>query len=230
MSPPTYYDDYEVESPPPGRGGAPEGAYYKIERGDTLYSIARKHNVRWHEIIEANPSLDPRDLRVGRVILVPGVAPVEGPAPVEPPPDAGTPRVHPGHPGPIPAERHYAWPLRGKVLAYYGQSVPWRTWVTNHGIDIRAGVGQAVTAAKSGRVSTFTTVPGFGKTVVLEHTDGAVTFYGHLDRILVRHGRWARQGEELGIAGSTGASSGTELHFRIMRTDGYINPMLYLPR
>ena len=190
--------------------------------------IARENGVDWRDIVEANSWIDPLDLPVGQSILIPGVAaPV---APGESDTASGDSRaIHPGYDGPIAAEREYVWPLRGTVAAHYGKSVPWRMWTTNRGIDIRAQSDRSVVAAKSGRVNTFASVPGFGRAVVLEHTDGATTFYGHLDRILVKHGRWVKRGEEIGLAGSSGATSGTALHFRILRGGAAVNPLLYLP-
>ena len=103
--------------------------------------------------------------------------------------------------------------------------------VRNYGIDLEASPEQCVVAARSGKISVFEEVPGFGKVVLLEHTDGTVTFYGHLARVLAPHGRWIRQGEPLAVAGSTGdLARGTELHFRVMRNEKYVDPLQSLPR
>ena len=226
--PPTHVPGVVVPPTTAPRTPRIAGGYYTIRKGDTLYSIARQNGIEWYDILEANSWLDPLDLPVGQSILIPGV-----PDPAAPGDPAsahgGSHAFNPGHDGPVPAERRYVWPVKGRVAAHYGQSVPWRMWTANHGIDIRADAGEAVVAAKSGRVNTFSEVPGFGRVVVLEHTDGTTTFYGHLNRILVKHGRWARQGEKIGVAGSSGATSGTALHFRILRNGATVNPLLYLP-
>jgi len=108
--------------------------------------------------------------------------------------------------------------------------VPWRQGERNRGIDIRARPRQLIVAAKSGRVNTFENVPGYGRAVVLEHRDGANTFYGNLDEVLVPHGRWIKQGEALAAAGSSAKSNGAQLHFRVERGGEFINPMSVLPR
>jgi len=101
--------------------------------------------------------------------------------------------------------------------------------VPNQGIDIRGREGQTVLAAKSGRVNTFDAMPGFGKVVILEHTDRTLTCYGHNDLILVSHGRWVKQGEPIAHVGSSGELvSGIMLHFRIMKNNAWVNPTLYL--
>jgi murein DD-endopeptidase MepM/ murein hydrolase activator NlpD len=188
--------------------------------------------VDWHTILDANPGLDPLDLQPGQVILIPRepalvkVSPDRQPRVVQP----ERPPRNPGYPGPLAAERTFAWPLRGTIIVRFGRTVSWRMGERNQGVDIRAKPGQVVSAAKSGRVSTFTDFPGYGRVIVLEHRDGTVTFYGHLDELLIDHGRWAKQGERIATAGSTGRSSGTELHFRVMRGSTLIDPVKHLPR
>ncbi|MBM7581542.1 LysM repeat protein [Caldicoprobacter guelmensis] len=59
----------------------PEGNFYTIRPGDTLFSIARRFNVSVDDILEANPGIDPENLRVGQVICIPlAVPPVTCPA------------------------------------------------------------------------------------------------------------------------------------------------------
>ncbi len=53
----------------------PEGNYYTIKAGDTLYSIARSYNISLDDLIEANPQIDPRRLFVGQVICIPLAVP-----------------------------------------------------------------------------------------------------------------------------------------------------------
>jgi lipoprotein NlpD len=220
-----------------------QGTPYTVQTGDTLYSIAKRYGMDWRAIVDANPTINPSELCPGQVILIPGggettppptpppitppvTPPEEAPRPLPPPPVAR----NPGHPGPIPAEARFIWPVRGNVLSRFRQPMSWRMNELNYGIDIRATPGEAVVAAKSGLVNTFTKLYGYGKVVVLVHQDHTTTFYGHLGEILVTHGTWVKQGEIIGTAGSTGQSSGTELHFRVMQGDRFIDPMPQLMR
>ena len=53
----------------------PEGNYYVIRRGDTLYEIARRFNVSLDDLIEANPAIEPENLSIGQVICIPLAVP-----------------------------------------------------------------------------------------------------------------------------------------------------------
>jgi len=53
----------------------PEGNFYTIQPGDTLYSLARFFNVSLDDLLEANPGIDPENLQIGQVICIPLVTP-----------------------------------------------------------------------------------------------------------------------------------------------------------
>jgi LysM repeat protein len=65
----------------PGTGPVPcpGGTLYTIRAGDTLFSLAQRFNVTVDAIIQANPGIDPNNLRVGQVICIPGTGPVPCP-------------------------------------------------------------------------------------------------------------------------------------------------------
>ena len=69
----------------------PEGNYYTIRSGDTLYAIAQRYNVSLDDLREANPYVDPNRLRVGQVICIPVAVP-----PVTCPPNAMSYTIRPG--------------------------------------------------------------------------------------------------------------------------------------
>jgi lipoprotein NlpD len=215
---------------------------HRIRRGDTLYAIARKHGVDWRDIVRANPWVEPDDLQPGQTLLIPAGAlrgPLEDTPARFPPPPGVAPRPEPrepaappsarGHAGPIPAERNFIWPVRGAILAGYGRPVAWREGEPNRGIDLRVRAGEPIRAVKSGRVNTFEHVPGYGRSVLVEHTDGAMTFYGYVQDFLIPHGRWVRQGEPVATAGSTRRFDGGRLHLRILRDGRFENPLALLP-
>jgi murein DD-endopeptidase MepM/ murein hydrolase activator NlpD len=215
---PTPESSFTTTLPPTVRGTA-----YTVRAGDTLYSIARRHGLDWHALVEANPSLQSMaELQPGQIIIIPseGAGASGGQAAESGMPGPAATR-NPGYASPIPAEPNFIWPLRGEIIARFGQS--------GSGVDIRAGAGQTVVAAKSGRVNVFEKAPEYGKVIVLEHQDGSATYYGRLGEILVAHGAWVKQGEAIATAGSSGGN-GAELQFRVMENDQFVDPLRVLPR
>ncbi len=92
------------------------------------------------------------------------------------------------------------------------------------GIDLAAPEGTAVAAAFSGRVTASGESEVWGKYVLIEHSDGFETYYCHLSEIYAPEGTVLRNGETLGLVGSTGWSTGPHLHFEV-RIDGIrVNP------
>jgi murein DD-endopeptidase MepM/ murein hydrolase activator NlpD len=69
----------------------------------------------------------------------------------------------------------------------------------------------------------------YGNVVYLDHGDGTQTRYAHLSRIDVQVGERLRQGDVLGLAGSTGASTGPHVHFELRFDGRAVDPLEYLP-
>ncbi len=107
----------------------------------------------------------------------------------------------------------FAWPLQGQVLSGFGGR---GGGVRNDGLNIRASTGDPVRAAAAGDVVyAGDQVPGFGNLVLIKHADGWVTAYGHLSRVEVRMQQKVEQGQQIGLAGSSGGVSEPQLHFEI---------------
>lgn len=84
------------------------------------------------------------------------------------------------------------------------------------GTDLGAPEGTPVLATKDGEVQTADYLGGYGYTVILHHEAGTQeTRYAHLSRILVKPGESVKQGEVVGLVGSTGNSTGPHLHFEL---------------
>lgn len=100
-------------------------------------------------------------------------------------------------------------------------------WGRNHnGVDIKAYLGDTVRAAFDGKVRVVSTSQGgYGKCVVIRHWNGLETLYGHLSKQLVKNNQTVKAGEPIGLAGNTGRSTGTHLHFETRFCGIAINPM-----
>ena len=120
-----------------------------------------------------------------------------------------------------------AWPLsiRGRLTSYFGR----RELIINGsnfhaGIDIAASTGTPILATKDGVVAKAGWLGGYGYAVYVNHNDGTQTRYAHMSQVFVSPSQGVRQGEQLGLVGSTGISTGPHLHFEL-RVNGYaVNP------
>lgn len=121
-------------------------------------------------------------------------------------------------------------PLEGKLNSRFGyRKDPFKSSLGFHtGIDIDAEYGESVVATADGTVSKAGWHHSYGKTVIIEHKDGYETLYGHLSKLTVKEGEKVTAGEVIGKAGSTGRSSGTHLHYEVIKNGKRVDPSNYL--
>ena len=153
------------------------------------------------------------------------------PAPSTPAPTSGTPtdaQISSFGRG------RFVWPVRGDIVSDYG---PKGTGQRNDGVNIRSPQGETVRAAAAGDVVyAGDQVPGFGNLVLIKHSDGWVTAYGHLARVDVKMQQKVVQGQQVGQVGSTGGVSEPQLHFEVryaptpQERARPIDPKLVLPK
>ncbi|MEM9999472.1 MAG: M23 family metallopeptidase [Pseudomonadota bacterium] len=96
------------------------------------------------------------------------------------------------------------------------------------GIDFRTPTGTPIYATAAGTVTKSGRHGGYGLMVEVRHANGLSTRYAHLSKIHVRKGAKIDTGEKVGLAGSTGRSTGPHLHYEVRRGDKATNPMTYL--
>ena len=98
------------------------------------------------------------------------------------------------------------------------------------GIDLVEPFGSPVQAADDGVVALVgSSSSGYGNYVVIAHSGGLNTLYGHLSTALVSVGQQVTQGTVVGLEGSTGNSTGAHLRFELRITQNPVNPAPYLP-
>ena len=85
----------------------------------------------------------------------------------------------------------------------------------HRGIDFAGKIGTELMAVAPGRVVSAGERVGYGTTVEIDHGLGFTTLYAHLSQTLVTRGDWVRPGTVIGLAGSTGRSTGPHLHYEI---------------
>jgi len=198
------------------------GVRHKVERGETIYSIAKKFNANPQSIVDFpfNSFADNEtfSLASGQDLIVP-----EG---VKPNVVAWSPSVNikqtTPNAGAVSATGSFVWPIGGRITQRF-------TWY-HRGLDIATSHGTPVLAADSGKVTAagWPDNSGYGNRVVIDHGNGFVTLYGHLSKVSVVVGQTVNRGNVIGLEGSTGRSTGPHLHFEIKRSGVLVNPLDYL--
>ncbi len=203
------------------------GISYRFGNEETYKTLAKKYNVRPDVLFERN-GCQPRP----KVVFVPGAVWKPSPRAI---PNLPTFASAPSNPSVIFNTGGYPLPYAVPVTSNYG----WRMnpvtgdWSLHSGIDLGAPMGTPVLAAKSGRVEFAGWSGGYGNLVELSH-DNMGTRYAHLAAIYVAPGQRVTRGQQVGIVGSTGRSTGPHLHFEIMvpSAEGWatLDPAPYLNR
>jgi len=116
-------------------------------------------------------------------------------------------------------------PAQGTFTSGFGGR--WGT--THYGIDFANSKGTPIVAAMDGTVIDAGPASGFGLWVRLQHDDGTITVYGHVNTITVEEGQTVKAGEQIATMGNRGFSTGTHLHFEVWNPSGKkINPLPWL--
>ncbi len=192
------------------------GISHRVVKGDTVYSIAKKYDTSPQSIVDFPFNTFVNDetfeLAIGQTIIVPdGVKPSQKTAPRvrQITPDAGT----------VVASGTFVWPASGSISQYFA-------WY-HKGVDIANKSAPNVLAADSGKVivAGWPDNYGYGNRVVIDHGNGYKTLYAHLSSIYVVAGQTVTRGSAIGKMGSTGRSTGTHLHFEIIKDGTYLNPL-----
>ncbi|MEW2633615.1 LysM peptidoglycan-binding domain-containing M23 family metallopeptidase [Streptomyces sp. NPDC048389] len=99
------------------------------------------------------------------------------------------------------------------------------------GVDFAAPTGSSIKAIGAGTVVSAGWGGAYGNEVVIRHTDGTYSQYAHLSSLAVSTGQSVSGGQQIGLSGSTGNSSGPHLHFEVRTGPSYgsdIDPVAYL--
>jgi murein DD-endopeptidase MepM/ murein hydrolase activator NlpD len=97
----------------------------------------------------------------------------------------------------------------------------------HEGLDIAVDFGTPVSATADGLVIYAAPHAGYGNVVILYHSNGITTRYGHLSRITVESGQRVKRGDQIGHAGSTGRSTGPHVHYEVRDNDQPVSPLGY---
>lgn len=183
------------------------GIVYVVKNGDTLSEISSTYKSKVSDIVAFNDLSNEGDIFIGDIIVVPG-------------------GVMPKKASPAPTQTQLAssffiFPTEGKIT----QGIHW-----SNGVDTANKCGTPVYAAAPGQVlrARYGWNMGGGNLVTILHSNGVVTYYGHLMTILVKQGDRVDVGDRIGLMGGgpgmagAGISTGCHLHFQVT---GAKNPL-----
>ncbi len=210
-------------------GSAPVGpGFYRVERGDTLYKIARDNRTSVSNIVRWNQMTNPDAIEVGQVLRV---APPPGTTTASTPSTTGTGsavRARPAPSAPVesavkPARSaRCSWPAAGNVVRTFDGS-------KSKGIDIANSPGTPVVAAAPGVVVyAGNGLRGYGNLIILKHNADYLTAYAHNRALLVKEGQSVTQGQSIAEMGNSD-SDRVALHFELRYGGRSIDPSRYLP-
>ena len=98
---------------------------------------------------------------------------------------------------------------------------------SHNGVDVAVEFGTPVSATADGLVVWAAPYAGYGNLVVVYHSNGITSRYGHLSKITVEAGQRVKRGDQVGHAGSTGRSTGPHVHYEIRQNDQPVDPLQY---
>ncbi len=216
--------------------------------GDTLYSLSRKYAVPVNDLAVMNKLSAPFNLTVGQKLRVPDLKSVvqnstkkatdvnvaktkvaqvadkntESAKKISSDPTKKLPTIG------ARSSSKFSWPVRGKILSNYGAK---SNGLFNDGINIASKRGTPIGAAENGVVAyAGNEVKGMGNLIIIQHSDGWMTVYAHMDSMNVRRGARVKVGQQIGTVGETGKVDSPQLHFEIRKGTKAYNPSTYLKK
>lgn len=97
------------------------------------------------------------------------------------------------------------------------------------GLDVAVAQGTPVKASAQGRVLAVDDYFFNGRTIFVDHGNGLITMYCHLERIDVKSGDTVSKGQHIGLSGQTGRATGPHLHWSVVLNGAMVDPELFIP-
>ncbi|MDR0301064.1 MAG: M23 family metallopeptidase [Treponema sp.] len=181
---------------------------YRVLKGDTLFSIAKKHDISLQRLQEINNFSSSHVIKVGDIVKVPG-QPKSNTAQSAPAPGKST-----GTTG-LPGILALRWPVNAKEISYMTGQM---------GVVVEGEINEAVKSLTQGKVISAGPWRKFGKVAIVEVAGGYFYMYGGCDTLSVNVGDKISPGTELGKLGVNAVSEKPQLFFMVFRSDIPIDP------
>jgi murein DD-endopeptidase MepM/ murein hydrolase activator NlpD len=211
-------------------GSAPVGpGFYRVERGDTVYKIARSNRQSVQNIVRWNNLPNPDAIEVGQVLRVEPPAGTASARTTAPRTTTTAPRESAdaadtssaSSPANAPSIS-LVWPTSGQVIRNFDGR-------DSKGIDITNAAGTPIVAAAPGTVVyAGNGLRGYGNLLIIKHNSDYLTAYAHNQALFVKEGQTVAQGQKIAEMGSSD-NDRVMLHFELRYQGRSIDPTRQLP-
>jgi len=227
------------------------GDSYRVKKGDTIYSIARRSSVSPQDLADANGLDDVSQVKLGQELVIPGKAKRKTPvrvasidkkaglsnldkksakAPIpKRKPDVSRNKIKSVDTGvgkKLTGSQRFMWPVGGRIVSKFGRQ---KSGTINDGVNLSVPVGTKVKAAEGGVVAyAGNELKGYGNLVLVRHKNNWVSAYAHNSKLLVKRGDKVSRGQVIAKSGKSGTVNQPQLHFELRKGSKPVNPMKYL--
>lgn len=200
--------------------------HYTVRKGDTLYSIAWQYGVDYRRLARWNGISEPYVIYPGQDIHL---RPQGGRKQQQS--ARGVRMNKQGRSYSRPQEKaataenaiKWQWPTPGKLVKL-------NTPIAKKGVNIAGRQGQSIKAAADGRVVySGSGLLGYGKLIIIKHSDVYLSAYAHNDQIYVNEGDRVAVGQKIATMG-LGNNGEPVLHFEIRKDGKPVSPLYHLPQ
>lgn len=199
----------------------PKG-YYRVQQGDNLYRIGLKYGQTVNTLMQWNNLPNSDVIEVDQLIRV--TNPHSGSTHSnthQNRPSSHTSQNRPS--GTLAPNVSLAWPVQGNIVTHFNGH-------SQKGIDIAGRQGTPIKAAGAGTVQyAGDELRGYGKLILIKHSNTTMTAYAYNDKLLVRNGQKVVKGEQIATMGNSGNATMMSLHFEIRVNSQAVDPLRYLP-
>jgi len=208
-----------------------KGVYHTVQKGQTLYFIARAYDVEVNRLKRINGIYNPSKLQIGARLWIPEALQVLN---VDTSIDKQVLTKNKKLNKKETLNKNIKaitgfliWPVKGQLTSRFGN----RSGRHHDGIDIGARKGTPIVAAAGGKIMFSGWGPtGYGLMIIIKHKSNLTTVYAHNAHVHVHKNQMVKQGQRIASVGSTGRSTGPHLHFEVRNDSGPMNPLNYLPK
>ena len=240
-APVSSYSSDSSSNPPVITKGAIKGSFYRVEAGDTLYSISWRSGkdyktlARWNglrspytiykdQLLRLKPPVSKTHSSTKTVKTTTTKQPTKAPANK---PKVSSSEVAKSTSSSVEKYKthlKWRWPTKGKIIKGFKAGDDSRK-----GIVVSGNAGQPIVAAESGKVVySGSGLIGYGQLIIIKHNDNYLSAYGYNRKLLVSEGDWITKGKQIATMGTFNQSV-PSLHFEIRKNGNPVNPLRVLP-